>query len=83
MTASRRRIGGLPGTGFSGTGSWAPNLAATSPAAGATGRPSGSRWSGWPTTTTAAVTTATAHSSARAACQPATWAARSVTAASW
>jgi hypothetical protein len=42
-------------------GCWAPNPAATPTAGGATGRPFEPHWSAWPTTTAAAVTTATAH----------------------
>jgi hypothetical protein len=70
-------------TGSGRVGCWAPSRAATTPAGAATGRPPGPRWSGWPTTTTAAVRTATAHASAPAAYRPVTLAVRSVAAVSW
>jgi conjugative relaxase-like TrwC/TraI family protein len=78
----RRRHPGGSGprpTGSGRVGCWAPSPAATPPAAGATGRAPGPRWSGWPTT----VRTATAPRSARVGCGPVTVAARSETAASW
>ena len=68
-------------TGWMRAGCWAPNHAGRPPAAGATGRASGRRWSAWPTTTTATATTVTAPRSAPAAYGPATWAARNATAA--
>jgi hypothetical protein len=64
-------------------GCWAPSPAATPGAAGATGSRFAPRWSGWPTTTAAAVTTVTARLSVPAGCVAAISAARNATAASW
>jgi AAA domain len=85
LTASRQYPSGSGPrpTGSGRVGCWAPSPAATTPAAGATGSALGPRWSGWPTTTAAAVRTATAHASALAAFKPVTLAARSATVASW
>ena len=60
----------------------AANHATTPPAAAATGKASGRRWSAWPTTT-ATATTATARTSAPSGCIAETPAARNATAASW
>jgi hypothetical protein len=70
-------------TGSGWTNCGAANPAGANLANGVTGRPSGPRWSAWPTTTAAAVRTATAHTSEPVDCVAATSASRNATAASW
>ena len=60
--ASRRTAADQRPPGRPWAGCWAPNHAATPPAAAATGTAPGRPWSAWPTTT-ATVTTATARRS--------------------
>jgi hypothetical protein len=70
-------------TGSTTAGCWAPSPAVTPPVAGATGCRFAPRWSAWPTTTAAAMTTATTRLSAPATSEAGTWATRNATAASW
>jgi hypothetical protein len=78
--------GGRPwptvGAGPTRSGCWAPNPAATPPAAGVTGRSPGPRWSAWPAGT-ATATTGIRTANDSAAPLAATSAAGNATAASW
>jgi hypothetical protein len=85
MVASRRHPSGSGPrpTGSARVGCLAPSPAATTPAVAASGSRCTLRWSGWPTTIAAAVTIATAHTSAPTDPMAVTLAARSATAANW